>query len=198
MSGKNRFLVAETQPCHNMANFGPLMAEIGLGVWGTPANFNWFHVLPFTAATSVTRGQPNCTILDRLLCWYTIYTFLGALAPWRNFAHCRSHFTSKLAFSYIDSVTAHTPAACVSQTLQRGTRNGITELLQRLPPIFGWAAITFGIGPRSSCSYFAVFNDDGYTASQKNTDRHITVQTKSIEPTSWSWITSAISSVNCL
>jgi len=25
---------------HNMANFGSLTAEIGSGVWGTPANFN--------------------------------------------------------------------------------------------------------------------------------------------------------------
>ena len=30
---------------HNMANFGPLAAEIHLVVWGTPANFNWFRVL---------------------------------------------------------------------------------------------------------------------------------------------------------
>jgi len=29
-----------------MANFGPLTAEIGSGVWGTPANFNGFRVLP--------------------------------------------------------------------------------------------------------------------------------------------------------
>ena len=30
---------------HNMANFGPLTAEIGLPVWGTPANFNRFCLL---------------------------------------------------------------------------------------------------------------------------------------------------------
>jgi len=30
---------------HNMVNFGPLAAEIGPVVWGTPANFNSFHVL---------------------------------------------------------------------------------------------------------------------------------------------------------
>ena len=30
---------------HNMGNFGPLMAKIGLGVWGTPTNFNGFLVL---------------------------------------------------------------------------------------------------------------------------------------------------------
>jgi len=30
---------------HNMVNLGPLTAEIGLGVWGTRASFNGFHVL---------------------------------------------------------------------------------------------------------------------------------------------------------
>jgi len=28
-----------------MANFGPLAAEIGSGVWGTPANFNGLRIL---------------------------------------------------------------------------------------------------------------------------------------------------------
>jgi len=28
-----------------MVNFGPLAAEIGLPVWGTPANFNGLRVL---------------------------------------------------------------------------------------------------------------------------------------------------------
>jgi len=28
-----------------MVNFGPLAAEIGSGVWGTPANFIAFHIL---------------------------------------------------------------------------------------------------------------------------------------------------------
>ena len=30
---------------HNMANFGPLVAEIDAVVWGTPANFNGFRIL---------------------------------------------------------------------------------------------------------------------------------------------------------
>ena len=30
---------------HNRVNFGPLAAEIGPVVWGTPANFNGFRVL---------------------------------------------------------------------------------------------------------------------------------------------------------
>ena len=49
-----------------------------------------------------------------------------------------------------------TRAAAVSQTLRRDTRNGITELLQRAPPTFGWAAITLGIGPHSSLGLFFV------------------------------------------
>jgi len=28
-----------------MMNFGPLTAEIGSTIWGTPANFNWYRVL---------------------------------------------------------------------------------------------------------------------------------------------------------
>ena len=55
-----------------------------------------------------------------------------------------------LAFSYIGSVLNGTPAAGISQTLQRSTRNEITELSQRAPPIFGWVDITLGISPHSS------------------------------------------------
>ena len=36
--------ISSTCP-HNMANFGPLTAKIGLPVWCTPANFNGFRVL---------------------------------------------------------------------------------------------------------------------------------------------------------
>jgi len=36
--------ISLTRP-HNMANFGPLAAEISLPVWGTPPNFNKFRVL---------------------------------------------------------------------------------------------------------------------------------------------------------
>ena len=44
-SEKN-LLSTNTSACpHNMVNFGPLTAEIGSGVWGTPVNFNGFRVL---------------------------------------------------------------------------------------------------------------------------------------------------------
>jgi len=29
---------------HNMVNFGPLTAETGSTIWGTPTNFNWLRV----------------------------------------------------------------------------------------------------------------------------------------------------------
>ena len=41
------------------------------------------------------RSTKLCTMFDRLLDWYTIYTFSGALAPLRNFATCKIHFASK-------------------------------------------------------------------------------------------------------
>ena len=46
-----------------MANFGSLAAEIGLVVWGTPANFNGFHVL---ASLLQRRRSPeaNQTVHD--------------------------------------------------------------------------------------------------------------------------------------
>jgi len=50
-----------------------------------------------------------------------------------------------------------TPAAGVRQTLRHGTRNRITELSQMVPPIFGRAAITLGIGPHTSFYLFIIF-----------------------------------------
>jgi len=134
--GKNLLNSSISSTClHNMANFGPLTAEIGLPVWGTPA---------VTAATSLTGCQPNiaqCLAVSIRL--YTIYTFSGALARDGILPDAKFTLHPSLAFSYTGSVILHgTPVAGVSQILRRGTRNGITELTQRAPPIFGWAAIT--------------------------------------------------------
>ena len=44
--GKQMLNINISPTClHNMVNFGPLAAEICWRVWGTPANFNGFHVL---------------------------------------------------------------------------------------------------------------------------------------------------------
>jgi len=105
-----------------------------------------------TAATSLTGGQPNFARCLAVSSWAgTLYIHFGALAPLGNFARCKIHFTSKFCvFLYWQRYCTRNPAAGVSQTLRRGTRNGITKLSHRAPPLFGWAAITLGIGPHSS------------------------------------------------
>ena len=51
---------SSTRPV-NMVNFGPLTAEIGSGVWGTPANFNGFGVL-----AALLHGTLVCHFLNIL------------------------------------------------------------------------------------------------------------------------------------
>jgi len=49
-----------------MVNFGPLAAEIGRVVWGTPANFNGFQSLGSVTARHSSSGsgrQPNFAAL---------------------------------------------------------------------------------------------------------------------------------------
>jgi len=82
---------------HNMANFGPLAAEIGLPVRGIPANFNGFSVL--ASLLHLRRTKVNQTLHDVwcVIGWYIIYTFFWALPPWRNFSRsrCNIYFASK-------------------------------------------------------------------------------------------------------
>ena len=138
---------------HNIVNFGPLTAEICWRVWCNPANFNGFSHLGFVTATaSFTRGQPNfarCLAVSwtGTLCIH----FRGLLPPDRILRGAKFTFRPSLAFAYWQRYsTALKHAAGVSQTLQRRTRNGITELSQRASPICVRAAITLGIGPHSS------------------------------------------------
>jgi len=90
-----------------MANFGPLTAEVGLGVWGTPNKFQRVSRLGFvTAATSLTGDQPNFARCLAVSWAATLYTFSEAFAsdgilPVANFI-----LRPSLAFSYIISVTA--------------------------------------------------------------------------------------------
>ena len=92
---------------HNMMNFGLLAAEIGWPVWGTPANFNWFHVL---AALLQRRRSPaaNQTLHD---VWpspgQVHYIHFRGIFPLTEFLQ-GTKFTlrSSLALSYIASVSA--------------------------------------------------------------------------------------------
>jgi len=71
--------ISSTSP-HNMVNVGPLTAETGSGVWGTPANFNRFRVL----ASLLHRRRSmevNQTLHDVWPCTglvHCIYIFMGS------------------------------------------------------------------------------------------------------------------------
>ena len=54
---KKTCLTAICPTCpHDMANFGPLTTEIGLGVWDTPDRFNGFHVLAVLLHVTLVLG----------------------------------------------------------------------------------------------------------------------------------------------
>jgi len=138
----------------NMVNFGPVTAEIDLPVWFTPSNFNGFHVL--VSLLQRRRSlEANQTLHDvwpspGLIQYVPVYIF-GGCCPLTEFCHVQNSLCVQVLHSPILSALLHgTPAAGVSQTLQRGTRNGVMELSQRALSIFGWAAITLDIGPHSS------------------------------------------------
>ena len=135
----------------NMVNFGPLTAEICWRVWGTPANFNRFHVL----ASLLHRRhsmEVNKTLQD---IWpspglvHYIYIFWGS-CPQMEFCQLQSSLWYKRSPTLVALLHGTRAAAVSGQTLWRGTRNGIMELSESGPPIFSWAAITLGIGPHFS------------------------------------------------
>jgi len=100
-------LVKQQYLLHNMANYGPLTAEIGLGVWAPQQISTGFASLLRCCSDVVhQRSTKRCTMFGRLLGWYTIYTFSGALAPNGIFPGAKFTLRSSLTFSYIGSVTA--------------------------------------------------------------------------------------------
>jgi len=115
---------------HNMANFGPLTAEIRWRVWCTPAHFNGFRVL---ASLLQRRRSPevNQTLQD---VWPSsglvqyIYIF-WSYCPLTEFRHVQNSLRVQVLRSPIVAASLHsTRAADVSQTLRRDTRNGIRDL----------------------------------------------------------------------
>jgi len=138
---------------HNMANFSPVTAEIGSDVWGTQANFNGFRVSRpafVTAATSLTEGQPNCMMFGRLLGWYTIYTFPGALALDGILPGAIFTLSPSLAFCHIGNVTARHSSSCGRQpNFAAWYKQWSYGTFAEATPIFSWAAITLGIVPHS-------------------------------------------------
>jgi len=68
-------------------------------------------------------------MFGRLLGWYTVYTFRGS-GPLTEFCQVQNSLCDQVLRSPILAALLHgTRAVGVSQTLRRGTRNGIVELL---------------------------------------------------------------------
>ena len=128
--------MSPTRP-HYMANFGPLTAEIGLGVWA-PSKFQRVSHLGFvTAATSLTGGQqtlhdvwPSPGLVHDIYIY--IYTCSGGLAPDGILPGAKFTLRSSFAFHIVLAALLHgTPGEGVSKTLRCDARNGIIELLHR-------------------------------------------------------------------
>jgi len=140
------------------------MANLATSGWdllaslGHRSKFQWVSRLGFvTAATSFTGGQANFAQCLAVSWAGTLYIHFWGLWPPDGICHVQNSLCVQVLRSRILALLLlGTPAASVSQTLRRGTRNGIMELLQRAPPTFGWAAITLGIGPHSSLGLFFV------------------------------------------
>jgi len=104
-----------------------------------------------TAATSLIGAQPNFAWCLAVSWAATLYTDFRRILPLTEFCQVQnSRYVQVLRSPILATLLHGTPAAGVRQTLRHGTRNGITEISQRAPPIFGWTAITLGIGPHSS------------------------------------------------
>ena len=139
-----------------VSQYGELRPITGLDRFtslGHPRKFQPGFASCLRYCSNVAHRRPTklCTMFARLLSWYTIYIHIRGSCPLTEFCTVQnSHYVEVLCSLILAALLHGTPAAGVSQTLRRGTRNGITELSQRAPPIFGWAAITVGIGSHSS------------------------------------------------
>ena len=64
--GKNLLSSSMSSTCpYNMANFGPLAAEIVSLVWGTQGNFSGFRILAALLHGTASGRQPNFAALNR-------------------------------------------------------------------------------------------------------------------------------------
>ena len=87
-----------------------------------------------------------------------VYTFEGC-CPLTEFCQLQNSLCLQVLRSPILAPLLHgIRTVDVSQSLRRGTRNGITKLSQRARPIFGRAAITLIIDPHSSLLLFLTYS----------------------------------------
>jgi len=88
----NSNISSRIQVFSKMANFDPLTAEIGLPVWGTPANFNRFRVLALLLqrCRSIDRGQLSFARFLAVSWAGTLYIHFGGFCPLTEFCHVQN------------------------------------------------------------------------------------------------------------
>ena len=129
-------------PPHNTVNFSPLTAEIDSLVWGTPANFNGFRVLP-SLLQRRRSTEVNQTLHD---VWPSPGLLHHGCCPLAEFWQGKIHFV---------------PKSCVllywqrySTALEQWASDKLCGVQQRASLIFDRAAITLGVGPHSSSYWY--------------------------------------------
>jgi len=132
---------------YNMVNFGRLTSEICWPVWGTPANFNGFHVLASLLhrrrSTEVNQTLHNVRPSPALV--GILYMHFWGSCLLTEFCQLQSSLCVQLLrFPKFVALLHGTRALALAKVCRmvQGS-NGITELSQRAPTIFGRAAITF-------------------------------------------------------
>jgi len=108
---------------HNMVNVGPLTAEIGSKVWGTPANFSGFRMLAslLQRRRSADVNQTLHDVWPSPALVHYIYIFLGSY-PVTQFYQVQNSV-------YVQVVRSPT---CILAALLHGTRVvGVSQALQR-------------------------------------------------------------------
>jgi len=116
---------------HSMVNVDPLTAEIGLPVWGTPANFNGFRVL-----TSLLQRRRSMEVNQNVhdvwpspgLVHYTFFGGEGGSCPLAELCQVHYSLCVQVLRYHILAALPHGSqmCVCVSQTSRRGifTRQG--------------------------------------------------------------------------
>ena len=101
---------------HNVVNFGPLTAEIGLTVWGTPANFNGFRVL---SSLLLNGSQPNFARCLIVSCAGALYIHFWGSCAVTEFCQEQNSVCVQVLRSPILAALLHgTRVLGVSQTLR--------------------------------------------------------------------------------
>jgi len=126
--------------------------DLSVGEFGAPQQIStdfasWLRYCSDVCSTDVNQTLHAVWQSPALAC--DIYIF-GGSCPLTEFSQLQNSLCVQVFRSISAALLHGTRAVGVSQSLRRGTRNGITELSQTAPPVFGRAAITLGIDPHPS------------------------------------------------